>query len=121
MITKKSRHFCRDFSIKEFYILATPVSFATFATASATVVPTRLSKALGIIYVGESSSSLTREAMANMKTLLGRAAQPQEIIDLCLFVASEKGQFINGENICVDGGMTKQMIYHNDYDWILKK
>jgi len=47
---------------------------------------------------------LTREAMANMKTLLGRAADPQEIIDLCLFVASDKGQFINGENIMIDGG-----------------
>ncbi len=47
---------------------------------------------------------LTREAMANMKTLLGRAAEPQEIIDLCLFIASGKGQFINGENIMIDGG-----------------
>ncbi len=47
---------------------------------------------------------LTRAAMANMKTLLGRAAEPQEIIDLCLFIASEKGQFINGENIMIDGG-----------------
>ena len=47
---------------------------------------------------------LTRDAMANMKTLLGRAAQPQEIVDLCLFVASDKGQFINGENIMIDGG-----------------
>lgn len=47
---------------------------------------------------------LTRTAMANMKTLLGRAAEPQEIIDLILFIASEKGQFINGENIMIDGG-----------------
>ncbi len=47
---------------------------------------------------------LTRAAMASMKTLLGRAANPQEIIDLCLFLASEKGQFINGENIMIDGG-----------------
>lgn len=47
---------------------------------------------------------LTREAMANMKTLLGRAAEPQEIVDLILFIASEKGQFINGENIMIDGG-----------------
>lgn len=47
---------------------------------------------------------LTRAAMANMKTLLGRAAEPQEIVDLCLFLASEKGQFINGENIMIDGG-----------------
>lgn len=47
---------------------------------------------------------LTRAAMANMKTPLGRAADPQEIIDLCLFIASDKGQFINGENIMIDGG-----------------
>ena len=47
---------------------------------------------------------LTRANMASMKTLLGRAAEPQEIIDLCLFIASEKGQFINGENIMIDGG-----------------
>lgn len=47
---------------------------------------------------------LTRAAMANMKTLLGRAAEPQEIIDLILFIASEKGRFINGENIMIDGG-----------------
>ena len=47
---------------------------------------------------------LTRAAMANMHTLLGRAAEPQEIIDLVLFIASDKGQFINGENILIDGG-----------------
>ena len=47
---------------------------------------------------------LTRANMANMKTLMGRAAEPQEIIDLCLFLASDKGQFINGENIMIDGG-----------------
>lgn len=47
---------------------------------------------------------LTRASMSNMKTLLGRAAEPQEIVDLCLFLASDKGQFINGENIMIDGG-----------------
>ncbi len=47
---------------------------------------------------------LTRPGMAGMKTLLGRAAEPQEIIDLILFIASDKGQFINGENIMIDGG-----------------
>ena len=47
---------------------------------------------------------LTRAAMAEMRTLLHRAAEPQEIIDLCLFLASDKGQFINGENIMIDGG-----------------
>ena len=47
---------------------------------------------------------MTRAAMAKMKTLMGRAAEPQEIIDLILFVASAKVQFINGENIMIDGG-----------------
>ncbi len=47
---------------------------------------------------------LTRPDMAKMKTLVGRAAEPQEIVDLILFIASEKGQFINGENIMIDGG-----------------
>jgi 3-oxoacyl-[acyl-carrier protein] reductase len=47
---------------------------------------------------------LTRPGMANMKTLMGRAAEPQEVVDLCLFLASDKGQFINGENIMIDGG-----------------
>ena len=47
---------------------------------------------------------LTRAAMAKMQTLLGRAAEPQEIVDLVLFIASDKGQFINGENIMIDGG-----------------
>ena len=47
---------------------------------------------------------LTRTSMAKMKTPLGRAAEPQEIIDLILFIASDKGQFINGENIMIDGG-----------------
>ena len=56
---------------------------------------------------------LTREAMANMKTLLGRAAEPQEIIDLCLFIASEKGQFINGENIMIDGGRNAMGRYNS--------
>lgn len=47
---------------------------------------------------------LTRAAMAEMKTLMGRAAEPQEIVDLVLFIASDKGQFINGETIMIDGG-----------------
>lgn len=47
---------------------------------------------------------LTRAEMANMRTPLGRAAEPQEIVDLVLYVASEKGSFISGENIMIDGG-----------------
>ena len=47
---------------------------------------------------------LTRPAMANMKTLVGRAADPQEIVDLIFYIASDKGAFINGTNILIDGG-----------------
>ena len=55
---------------------------------------------------------LTRAAMARMKTLLGRAADPQEIVDLALFLASDKGQFINGENIMIDGGRNAMQREH---------
>lgn len=47
---------------------------------------------------------LTREAMANMKTALGRAAEPQEIVDLILYLASPEGSFFNGVNLLMDGG-----------------
>ncbi len=49
----------------------------------------------------------------------GRVGNPLDIANLVLFLCSEKAGFINGENICVDGGMTKQMIYHNDFGWFL--
>ena len=39
-----------------------------------------------------------------MKTLLGRAAEPQEIVDLIMYLASDKAAFITGENILIDGG-----------------
>ena len=47
---------------------------------------------------------MTREAMANMATLMGRAAEPQEIVDLILYLASDHGAFITGINILADGG-----------------
>jgi Dehydrogenases with different specificities (related to short-chain alcohol dehydrogenases) len=31
----------------------------------------------------------------------------------------DKAGFITGENICIDGGMTHQMIYHGDHGWTL--
>lgn len=47
---------------------------------------------------------LTRAAMANMKTLMGRAADPQEIVDLILYLCSDKAAFITGSNFLIDGG-----------------
>ena len=47
----------------------------------------------------------------------GRVGNPLDIANMVLFLASDKAGFITGENICIDGGMTKQMIYHNDFGW----
>lgn len=48
---------------------------------------------------------------------VGRVGEPMDIANTVLFLCSEKAGFITGENICVDGGMTRQMIYHGDYGW----
>ena len=47
---------------------------------------------------------LTRASMANMKTLLGRAAEPKEIVDMILYLASDKAEFITGTSFLLDGG-----------------
>ncbi len=49
----------------------------------------------------------------------GRVGNPPDIANMVLFLCSDKAGFITGENICIDGGMTKQMIYHGDYGWKL--
>lgn len=52
---------------------------------------------------------------------VGRVGNPDDIASLILFLCSNEAGFITGENIVVDGGMTRQMIYHNDFGWSLKK
>lgn len=49
----------------------------------------------------------------------GRVGNPLDIANMVLFLCSDKAGFITGENICIDGGMTKQMIYHDDFGWKL--
>ena len=49
----------------------------------------------------------------------GRVGNPLDISNMVLFLCSDKAGFITGENICIDGGMTKQMIYHADHGWTL--
>ena len=51
---------------------------------------------------------------------VGRVGNPLDIANMVLFLCSDKAGFITGENICIDGGMTKQMIYHGDYGWKLE-
>ena len=50
----------------------------------------------------------------------GRVGNPLDIANMVLFLCSDKAGFITGENICIDGGMTRQMIYHNDFGWMLQ-
>ena len=50
----------------------------------------------------------------------GRVGNPMDIANIVLFLCSDKAGFITGENICIDGGMTRQMIYHGDNGWKLE-
>ena len=51
----------------------------------------------------------------------GRVGNPMDIAHMVLYLCSDKAGFITGENICIDGGMTRQMIYHNDFGWTLRE
>ena len=50
---------------------------------------------------------------------VGRVGKPTDIADTVLYLCSDMAGFITGENICIDGGMTHQMIYHGDHGWTL--
>ena len=50
----------------------------------------------------------------------GRVGNPPDIAHMVLYLCSDMAGFINGENICIDGGMTRQMIYHGDHGWTLE-
>ena len=49
----------------------------------------------------------------------GRVGNPDDIANMVLYLCSDMSGFITGENICIDGGMTRQMIYHGDHGWSL--
>lgn len=61
----------------------------------------------GIVYEGPDAA----------QQLVGRVGNPTDITNMILFLCSDKAGFITGENICIDGGMTKQMIYHDEHGW----
>ena len=50
---------------------------------------------------------------------VGRVGKPEDIAEMVLFLCSDKAGFITGENICIDGGMTRQMIYHGEHHWTM--
>lgn len=47
----------------------------------------------------------------------GRVGKPEDIASMVMYLCSDKAGFITGENICIDGGMTRLMIYHGDNGW----
>ena len=51
----------------------------------------------------------------------GRVGNPMDIASMILFLASDQAGFITGENICIDGGQTRLMIYHGDHGWSLEE
>ena len=51
----------------------------------------------------------------------GRVGNPLDVANMVLYLCSDMAGFITGENISIDGGMTKQMIYHGDCGWTLNK
>ena len=51
---------------------------------------------------------------------VGRVGNPMDIANMVLYLCSGKAGFITGENICIDGGMTRLMIYHGDHGWTLE-
>lgn len=52
---------------------------------------------------------------------VGRVGNPMDIANMVMFLCSDKAGFITGENICIDGGMTRNMIYHGDNGWTLEQ
>ena len=48
---------------------------------------------------------------------VGRVGVPADIVNAVMFLCDERSGFISGQNITIDGGMTKLMVYHNDFGW----
>ncbi len=47
----------------------------------------------------------------------GRVGVPQDIVNAVLFLCDPNNSFITGQNLTVDGGMSKLMVYNNDCGW----
>ena len=52
---------------------------------------------------------------------VGRVGDPTDIANMVLYLCSDMAGFITGENICIDGGQTRLMIYHGDHGWTLQE
>lgn len=48
---------------------------------------------------------------------VGRVGKVEDIVEMALYLCSEKASFITGQEFVVDGGISKLMIYHDDHGW----
>jgi NAD(P)-dependent dehydrogenase (short-subunit alcohol dehydrogenase family) len=67
----------------------------------------------------DNAATMQHSAEDNQQHPAGRIGTPEDISEMILFICSEKAGFITGENITIDGGMSKLMVYHNDHGWKL--
>jgi NAD(P)-dependent dehydrogenase (short-subunit alcohol dehydrogenase family) len=72
-------------------------------------------------FQGEKAGTPSHSEQDKSQHPAGRVGKPEDIAEIVLFLCSEKAGFITGENIAVDGGMSKLMVYHNDCGWLLSK
>lgn len=53
----------------------------------------------------------------HLQHLVQRIGKVEDVVEAVKFLASPKAGFITGEDLVLDGGMTKLMIYHDDEGW----
>lgn len=56
----------------------------------------------------------------NLQHPVGRVGVPMDIVNMVMYLASEKASFITGQDFVVDGGMSKLLVYHGDENWTLE-
>jgi len=65
----------------------------------------------------DNAATAKHSAEDNRQHPAGRVGTSADIAEMVLFLCREKAGFITGENITIDGGMSKLMVYHNDHGW----
>ena len=73
----------------------------------------------GWIYTGANTLNEAKEISVEdmAQHPAGRIGIMDDVVSLIMFLCSEEAGFITAENIIVDGGMTRNMIYNNDLGW----
>jgi len=65
----------------------------------------------------ETDAKATHSKADRSQHPVGRVGRVGDIVSMALFLGSSEAGFITGENIVIDGGMSKLMIYDGDKGW----